>query len=59
LEIFASAASLVWLMYCLLVLSLSAMAEMEIPALVRDQTAICWGLRGEANEHDGFMQMTL
>ena len=49
-EIFASAASRVWFTYCLLVLSLSAMADIEVPALVSDQTALCLGLSGDANE---------
>lgn len=31
------------------------MAAMEFPALVRDQTAICLGLRGEAKEQIGFI----
>ena len=54
-ESFASAVSLVWLTYCLVVLSLSAMAETEKPLLMSDQTVFCFWLSGEATEQVGLI----
>ena len=49
----ASAVSLVWLTYCRVVLSLSAIADTEKPLLVSDQTVFCFWLSGEDNEQFG------
>jgi hypothetical protein len=49
----ASAVNLVWLTYCRVVLSLSAMAETERPLRISDQIAFCFWLSGEDNERFG------
>lgn len=53
-ESLASAVNLVWLTYCLVVLSLSAIASTEKPLLINDQMAICFVLSGEMIEQVGF-----
>lgn len=55
-ESFASAVSLVWLMYCLVVSSFFAIADADRPSRISDQTVFCLWLRGEDNED--FMLMT-
>ena len=50
-ESFASAVNLVWLMYCLVVLSLVAIADTEKPSRISDQTVFCFWLSGEDSEH--------
>jgi hypothetical protein len=54
-ESLASVISLVWLTYCLVVLSLSAIVETEKPLPIKYQIAICFELRGEMIEQAGFI----
>ena len=49
-ESFASAVNLVWLMYCLVVLSLAAIADTEKPSRISDQTVFCFWLNGDDSE---------
>jgi hypothetical protein len=49
----ASATSLVWLTNWRVVFSLSAMAAMEKPLLISDQTVFCFWLRGEVKVQVG------
>jgi hypothetical protein len=49
-ESFASAVNFVWLMYCRVVLSLSAIADTEKPLCNSDQTVFCFWLSGDASE---------
>ncbi len=46
-ESLASAVSLVWLTYCLVVRSLSAIADTEKPLCSSDQTVFCFWLSGD------------
>ena len=48
---FACAVSRVWLMYCLVVFSLFAIAVTEKPLSIRDQTVFCLGLSGDVKEN--------
>lgn len=56
-ESLASAVNLVWLMYCLVVLSLVAIADTEKPSSISDQTVFCFRLNGDANEKFGHISV--
>ena len=56
-ESLASAVSLVWFTYCLVVLSFCAIVDTESPFVISDQIFICFELRGVTSEHAGFISI--